>query len=269
MIPWRGRAPAWPCGDLVAIFYAPKLGPVTGTVKVREAAAKAINQEEILSAVYGGIGLVANTFLISALPESQVDPKYVVKHDPARANALLDEAGWKMGADGVREKDGKPLKVTLWAQSDTSFKRLAEVVQGELKSVGIDSEITFFDSSAIRDQYKSGKQQLAVRSYEWDNPDIIDWFLGGDRLGYPNVSMFNDPKAEELRAKAMTGSRTGAERIENFKAYHEYVLSQFPFAPIYQPVVNVGYAKERLVFPDKVHGTQVGAVTLMDLEVKE
>ncbi|MFO1132000.1 MAG: ABC transporter substrate-binding protein [Hyphomicrobiales bacterium] len=243
-------------------------GPFTD-IKVREAAAKAINQEEILSAVYGGIGSVADTFLISALPESKVDAKYTIKFDPARANALLDEAGWKMGASGVREKDGQPLKVTLWAQSDTSFKRLAEVVQGQLKAVGIDAEITIFDSSAIRDQYKSGKQQLAVRSYEWDNPDIIDWFLGGDRLGYPNVSMFNDPKAEELRAKAMTGSKTGAERTANFKAYHEYVLSQFPFAPIYQPVVNVGYNKDRLVLPDVVHGTQLGAVTLMDIEVKE
>lgn len=238
-------------------------------IKVREAAAKAINQEEILQAVYGGIGAVADTFLISALAESNVDPKYKIKYDPARSNALLDEAGWKMGGDGIRAKDGKPLKVSLWAQSDTSFKRLAEVVQAELKAVGIGADITIFDSSAIRDQYKSGKQQLAVRSYEWDNADIIDWFLGGDRLGYPNVSMFNDPKAEELRAKAMTGSKTGAERIANFTAYHEYVLSQFPFAPIYQPVVNVGYNTERLVMPEKVRGTQIGAVTLMDLEVKE
>ena len=120
----------------------------------------------------------------------------------------------------------------------------------------------------LEDQ-QSGKQQLAVRSYEWDNADIIDWFLGGDRLGYPNVSMYNDPKAEELRAKAMTGSKTGQEREANFRAYHEYVLSQYPFAPIYQPVVNVGYNTERLVLPEKVRGTQIGAVTMMDIEVKE
>ena len=50
-----------------------------------------------------------------------------------------------MGANGVREKDGKPLKVSLWAQSDTAFKRLAEVVQAQLKAVGIEAEITIFD----------------------------------------------------------------------------------------------------------------------------
>lgn len=238
-------------------------------IKVREAAAKAINQKEILDSVYGGVGEVANTFLISALPESKVDPKVQISYDPARSNQLLDEAGWKKGADGVREKDGKPLKVSLWTQSDSSFRRLTEVVQAELKAVGIDSEITTFDSSAIRDQYKSGNQQLAVRSYNWDNADIIDWFFGGDRLGYPNVSMFNDPKAEELRKAAMTGSKNMAERVKNFKAYHEYVLSQFPMAPIYQPVNSVAYNKDRLVLPEEIHSPSVGATAIMDMEVKE
>ena len=103
-------------------------------IKLREAAAKAINQQEILDSVYGGVGMVANTFLISALPESKVDPKYLISYDPARANALLDEAGWAMGADGVRAKDGKPLTVALWTQSDSSFRRLTEVVQAESHS---------------------------------------------------------------------------------------------------------------------------------------
>jgi peptide/nickel transport system substrate-binding protein len=222
-------------------------------IRVREAAAKAINQKEILDSVYGGVGLVADTFLISALPESRVDAKYKISYDPDRSKALLDEAGWKAGADGVRMKDGKPLKVSLWTQSDSSFRRLT----------------TTFDSSAIRDQYKTHNQQLAVRSYNWDNADIIDWFFGGDRLGYPNISMFNDPKAEELRKAAMSGSKNMAERVKNFTAYHEYVLSQFPMAPIYQPVSSVGYNKDRLVLPEVIHAPSIAATAIMDMEVKE
>lgn len=238
-------------------------------IRVREAAAKAINQEEILASVFGGIGSVADTFLISALPESHVSDGAKIHYDPTRANALLDEAGWAMGADGVRAKDGQPLKVSLWTQSDSIFRRLTEVVQAQLKAVGIEAEITTFDSSMIRDQYKTGEQQLAVRSYNWDNADIVDWFFGGDRLGYPNVSMFNDPKAEELRATAMTGSKNMDERVKNFTAYHEYVLTQFPMAPIYQPVTNVAYNADRLVMPDPVNAPDVGVVAIMDMEVKQ
>lgn len=238
-------------------------------IKVRQAAALAINQQEILDSVFGKVGSVANQFLISALPESKVAPEYLISYDPAKANALLDEAGWVMGADGVRAKDGVPLQVSLWTQSDAIFKRVTEVIQAELKAVGIGADITIIDSSTIRDQYKTGEQQLAVRSYFWDNADIVDWFFGGDRLGYPNVSMFNDPKAEELRAKAMTGSATQDERVANFTAYHEYVNSQFPYAPIYQPIASVGFNKDRLVMPEAIRGTSITGVVMLDIGVAE
>jgi peptide/nickel transport system substrate-binding protein len=238
-------------------------------INVRQATALAINQQEILDSVYGGVGAVANQFLISSLPESDVDPKYLISYDPVKSAALLDAAGWVMGADGVRAKDGMPLQVSLWSQSDGAFRKLSEVVQAELKAVGIAADITTFDSSTIRDQYKSGEQQLAVRSYWWGNADIVDWFFGGDRLGYPNISMFNDPKAEELRAKAMTGSKNGTERIANFKAYHEYVLSQFVMAPIYQPVQIIGYNKDRLVMPAVIHAPRINGQTILSMEVVE
>jgi peptide/nickel transport system substrate-binding protein len=183
---------------------------------------------------------VADTFLISALPESQGLGRRKIKLRPRPRRASGRSRLGRWAPDGVRTKDGQPLKVTLWTQSDSIFRRLTEVVQAQLKAVGIEAEITTFDSSMIRDQYKTGEQQLAVRSYNWDNADIVDWFFGGDRLGYPNVSMFNDPKAEELRAAAMTGAKNMDERIANFTAYHEYVLSQFPMAPIYQPVQAYG-----------------------------
>ena len=81
--------------------------------------------------------------------------------------------------------------------------------------------------------------------------------------------MFNDPKAEELHKKAMTESKTQEERIANFKAYHEYVLSQFPFAPIYQPVQNVGYNKTHLKLPEKIRATQIESTSILDMEVVE
>lgn len=234
-------------------------------IKVREAAALAINQREILDNIYSGIGQVADTFLISALPEAKVADEYRIAYNPDKANALLDEAGWEMGADGVRMKDGKPLEVSLWTQSDSVFRRLTEVVQAQLKAVGINGQIATFDSAMIRDQYKSGDQQVAVRSYIWDNADIVDWFFGADRLGYPNISMFDDPKAEDLRAAAMTGSKSSSERIANFTMYHEYILSQFPVAPIYQPVISVGYNTSRITLPDTFNAPAVSATVLMDM----
>src|SRR3546814_2173020 len=111
-----------------------------------------------------------------------------------------DRAGWVVGADGVREKDGQRLEVALWTQGDTEFKRVTEAIQAQLKAIGMQAEITVFDSSTIRDQYKKNEHQLAVRSYNWNNADILDWFFSGQRLGYPNVSMRSEEHTSELQS---------------------------------------------------------------------
>ena len=239
-------------------------------IKVREATALAVNQKEILTSLFAGIGAEANNFLISSLLESKIDPKLNISYNPDRAKKLLDEAGWVPAANGIRAKGGTPLQVKLWTQNGTEFKRVTEVIQAQLKAVGIGADITVLDPATINAQYKKKTDhQLAVRSYSWDNADILDWFFAGKRAGYPNISMWNDPKAEALNEKAMKGSRTGDERVANFKAYHEYVMSQFVFAPIYQPVISFAYSEARLSVPAVIRGTRLQSQTVLDIEVQK
>jgi peptide/nickel transport system substrate-binding protein len=159
------------------------------------------------------------------------------------------------------------LQVKLFTQNDSDLKKLAQVIQAQLKDVGMDAVITVFDSSTIRDEYKKNNHQLAVRSYDWNNADILEWFFSGTRLGYPNVSMWNDEKGEMLKDVAMTKSSTSAERIANFKAYHEYILNQHLFAPIYQPAQNIAFNKDTIVVPEKVRGPRFRSQTFMDIDV--
>ncbi len=253
------------------VFYMPINTTVApfDDIKVREAVALAVNQREIMSSLFGGLGAVANNFLISSLQESKVNPRFNISYDAVKARKLLDDAGWVAGAGGARSKAGVPLTVKLWTQNATQFRRVTEVIQAQLKAVGVNAEITVQDAASINAMYrKKTDHQLAVRSYDYTNADILDWFFSGTRLGYPNVSMWNDPKAEELNAKAMKGSRTWEERVTNFKAYHEYVLSQFVFAPIYQPTQIFAYNDTRLKFPDTVRGIRFAAQSIMDIEVK-
>jgi len=253
-----------PGNELVYMPINTSVEPFTD-IKVREATAFAVNQKEILTSLYGGNGAVADTFLISSLRESQVDPKYKISYDPERSKKLLDEAGWKAGPDGIRVKDGKRLEVKLWTQNGTEFKRLVEIVQAQLKAVGMQADISIIDAGSINAQYrKKTEHQLAIRSYQWTNADIVDWFFAGKRAGYPNVSMFNDPEAERLNDIAMNKSKSWDERVANFTKYHEYVLSQYPFAPIYQPAQSLAYGK-RIVMPEKIRGTGLYGPTMLDI----
>mgnify|MGYP003870578859 CR=1 FL=1 len=148
------------------LFYMPINVTVApfDDILVREATAFAVNQQEILDNLFGGVGEVGNNFLVSSLLEADVDPALEVSYDPERSNRLFDEAGWEMGDDGVRTKDGTRLQVALWTENGTEFKRVTEVVQAQLKAVGMAAEITVFDSASINDMYRAGTDhQLAVR----------------------------------------------------------------------------------------------------------
>src|SRR5260370_18575432 len=61
----------------------------------------------------------------------------VVKEDIERAKALLDEAGWKMGSDGVREKDGVKLQPKVYYTQAGNTPRVAEAIQGYLRRIGV------------------------------------------------------------------------------------------------------------------------------------
>jgi peptide/nickel transport system substrate-binding protein len=77
--------------------------------------------------------------------------------DAKQAGAVLDAAGWKAEADGIRVKDGKRLTMKLLGQSDTAVGS-QEFIQSQLKSVGIDVQIVPTPDVATRNTlYNSGK----------------------------------------------------------------------------------------------------------------
>lgn len=243
--------------------------PPFDDIRVREATGLAIDQPAIVAAVYNGVGAPAHNFLISSLPEAEVNDDLNVYPDAERAGALLDEAGWVLGSDGVRMMGDERLSVSLITANNTEFTRLTQVVQAQLAGIGMEAEITVFDSSTIRDEYRRNAHQLAVRAYDWNNSDILDWFFSGNRLGYPNVSMWEDTEGQRLNDVAMTESATFAERIDNFRAYHEYVLSQHLFVPIYQPTTNIAFNSDTVIVPDPVRGTRFRSQTVLDIRAVE
>lgn len=243
--------------------------PPFDDILVREATTLAIDQPAIVAAVYNGVGAPAHNFLISSLPEAEVNDDLNVYPDLERAAALLDEAGWELGSDGVRMMGDERLSVDLFTANSTEFTRLTQVVQAQLAQIGMEAEITVFDGSTIRDEYRRNAHQLAVRAYDWNNSDILDWFFSGTRLGYPNVSMWENEEGQRLNDVAMTESATFQERIDNFRAYHEYVLTQHLFVPIYQPTLNIAFNSTTVSIPDPIRGTRFRSQTVQDIRIVE
>ena len=218
-------------------------------VNIRKAIALSINQDNILKAVFQGNGTPAYTYLIDRLPARQVAPEREIRFDLDTAKTIMADLGWVAGDDGILVKDDQRLSLTLWSKSESSERKIAVVIQAQLAELGVDVVIEQFDPSSIRAEFKSGEQDLVVRSYGWDNADILEWFFNSSRQGYPNVAMWHDNESDYLMQKAMTRSKNADERVENFREYHEYLLSQYLWAPIVNSV-NIHAVAARVHMPD-------------------
>ncbi|MEM7249626.1 MAG: peptide ABC transporter substrate-binding protein [Acidobacteriota bacterium] len=146
-------------------------------VRVRQAVQLAIDREEIAREVYRGIWSPAHGDVHPDLPWYNPEVEKHVRFDPEAAKALLDEAGWTPGRDGIREKDGQRLKISISTTSGRNLRILTEeVLQHHMRRVGIELEIQNHQSTVFFAPYESngvlkrGKYQLGM--YAWiTSPD--------------------------------------------------------------------------------------------------
>ena len=117
--------------------------PVLADRRVREALLRGIDVKSIVDRLFAGHAEIARTFLNEADRHYAPDvPTY--PYDPARARALLDEAGWTPGADGIRRnKAGDRLAFDFASTSGNRIRELTQqVMQNQWKAVGVEVRIT-------------------------------------------------------------------------------------------------------------------------------
>src|SRR5262249_8458130 len=119
--------------------------PMVADRRVRQAMSIAINRAETAKRIFLGNAEPAYTFVDPAAPDFARATKGVVKEDIELAKKLLDDAGWKVGADGIREKDGMKLAPKVYYTQVANFGRTSEAIQGYLRKIGIDWRLQGFD----------------------------------------------------------------------------------------------------------------------------
>jgi len=118
---------------------------------MREAVAHAIDKNEINTRLLGGNVQIANT---NSSPSAWFYADQTpATFDPAKANSILDAAGWVRGADGIRAKDGVTAKIELCTTTGEVRENTLALIASWLKAVGIDSVINAVDSTNIFADY--------------------------------------------------------------------------------------------------------------------
>ena len=130
--------------------------PPTNELAVRQAIARAINRDAIIEEVLFGFAEKSRAGVNTDSPYYSDDVSEV-EFDPEEATRILEEAGWVMGSNGVREKDGEQLSVSLLSTDFSGWGLYNQIIQDQLGEVGIASEISTLEWNAYLDQWRENQ----------------------------------------------------------------------------------------------------------------
>jgi peptide/nickel transport system substrate-binding protein len=209
--------------------------PILKDVRVRRAIAYAIDRERVLRSKLGGRAVLSTGILApDHWAYSGEVPRY--QHDPDRARALLDEAGY-------RDPDGpgpRPRMKLVYKTSSDQFRRaLARIWASQLGEVGIAVEVQSFEQQTFFNDIKRGRYQLAsMQTSPITEPDMLFTYFHSSRIpSAADPSTHNRWRYTNARVDELTtlGRRTldRAERVKIYAQVQRILASEVPVIPLW------------------------------------
>ena len=149
---------------------------------VRQALSMLVDRASVQEQIYGRTALTTANFLNAPAPFVSKNNRWEFNVD--KANQILEAAGWKKGADGIRAKDGKKLKMVYQTSINAPRQKTQQIVKQACAKAGIEVEIksvtasVFFSSDpANLDTYPHFATDLQMYTVTETVPDPQDFML--------------------------------------------------------------------------------------------
>lgn len=210
---------------------------ILADVKVRQALVQAVDKNQIVTGIgYSVIG--------SSQPFLPGHPGYdksitQLLYDKTAAETLLDQAGWVKGADGIRQKNGKPLTFSLYSQSTSEYAYVTQKLQTDWSKIGVKVDVLLQPDSDL---------QTTVTGHNYDallygislgiDPDVYAYW-GSTQADERAANRVNFSEYRSTTAdRALEAGRTrtdGALRAVKYRPFLEAWRNDAPALALYQP----------------------------------
>ncbi|WP_161905861.1 ABC transporter substrate-binding protein [Paracoccus sp. MKU1] len=207
--------------------------PPFDNVKVRQAAAYALNVPAIAKAMTEGHAQPANTTLPSALNYHDKDFPGL-PYDPALAQTLLKEGGY----------DGKELTVLIAPTTDSD--KLATLLQAQWSAIGLKTKIEKVDRSVWWERVPAGDYDLAPSWWynETSDPDLaVRWALCGSCGTYSFQTYYENAEVDQLTEQAVR-ELDPAKRAALYAQIQRISTDEVAQIPLYYPPYANAYARD-------------------------
>lgn len=143
--------------------------PPFNSANVRRALSMAVNRQQIIDALLFGQGTPASSTVPPWHPFFPQDAPAPV-YDVQGAIRLLEQEGWRVSnRDGIREKNGRPLRFTLLTSDNALNRSVVEVLQSQFRQIGVDAQIRVLEFQTLLSQHRSRDFDAVFTSWVLDN----------------------------------------------------------------------------------------------------
>ena len=227
---------------------------ILGDPAVRKALQHATDRQTISDGIFYGLEQPADTLYATTVPYCNVGLK-PYEYSTETAAQILDEAGWVLGSDKMRAKDGRQLALDLLYNSDSvTEKTIAEYLQSEYLKLGISMTIHGEEEQSYRDNMKAGNFDM-VFNICWGMP-----YDPQSSLAAMRAPVYGDYAAQQGLAdkaeidEAITRILTSTDEVERQELYKS-VLTNLHEDAMYLPLT---YECNKALYTSALHGVHFG-----------
>ncbi len=230
-----------------SIAFRPE-NPLVADLKVREALLHATNTKEIVETLFSANYPLA-TSVVATTAAGYVDLSGMLKYDPEMSKKLLDEDGWRVGADGMREKDGTKLVLASHiSPPQPQNKAVLQLISQQWAKIGVGFTIlSGSPASMIIDNLNPMKTPIVVTEVGRADVDVIKsqfYYANRDALlqkgGLDATATFFDADMNNL-LDSMASETDAKKRLALASDSQKYLLDHAYVIPIFEePQVYAG-----------------------------
>jgi peptide/nickel transport system substrate-binding protein len=228
--------------------------PIVSDRNVRVALAYATDRDEIISKILHGSAIPAETDQHPVLSWAYTNDITHHSYDPAKARAVLEADGWKVGADGIRVKNGQRLEFTLSTQTESNYgKALQTLLQRQWREIGAQADIKNYPSSQFFDNSTNGILQgghYDAAGFSWAaaaDPDDSAIYSADNMAPHGQNAMFWDnPVATAAMNDALS-------TIDQARRKRDYVIVQQQLTQDV-PTIIINFARVPYVYNNDLKG---------------
>jgi peptide/nickel transport system substrate-binding protein len=201
--------------------------PPLDDLQVRLAIEQGIDKAGMIASVWSGYGTPGCSILTSSI--FGFDPKScnLYPYNVDKAKQILEADGWVDNGSGVREKNGKPLDLGIYFQSNNNLSVLeAQYFQADMAKIGIKITLNGLANAGYFDAVRSGKHHFQFWNETATDPDVVRILLYSKNAGGgTNRNNYVNPEMDQLIDKA-AGTTDSAQRLQYYAQIQKMVEDQ-------------------------------------------